>query len=83
MLLKKLFFTFLLLFGAVTIYTQHVAMNAPGVPSLSDADLLHGGSEAFLSISNLMIALGALVQLRRWSSAKLPSARRTAAAVRG
>ena len=76
-------FWFLLVFVAVTIYTQHVAVNVMGLPSLSHADLLHGGSEAFLSVSNLMIALGALVQLRRWSSGELPSARRTAAAVRG
>jgi hypothetical protein len=58
-------FWFLLVFVAVTIYTQHLAVNVRGLPSLSHAYLLHGGSEAFLSISNLMIALGALLQLRR------------------
>ena len=59
-------FWFLLVFVAVTIYAQHLAVDVRGLPSLSHADLLHGGSEAFLSISNLMIALGALLQLQRW-----------------
>ena len=67
-------FRFLLVFVAVTIYTQHVAVNVMGLPSLSHADLLHGGSEAFLSVSNLMIALGALVQLRRLQSGAVPPA---------
>ncbi|SRR6056297_63928 len=62
-------FWFLLVFVAVTIYTQHLAVDVRGLPSLSHADLLHGGSEAFLSISNLMIALGAMLQLRRLRAA--------------
>jgi hypothetical protein len=65
-------FWFLLVFVAVTIYSQHVAVNVMGLPSLSHADLLHGGSETFLSISNLMIALGAMRQLRRLRAGTAP-----------
>lgn len=58
-------FWFLLVFVVVTLISQHIAVNVRGLPSLAHADGLHGGSEAFLSISNLMIALGAHLQLRR------------------
>ncbi|MEE4639611.1 MAG: DUF2499 domain-containing protein [Wenzhouxiangella sp.] len=58
-------FWFLLVFVIVTLFNQHVAVNVWGLPSLSHADTLHGASEAVLSLSNLMIALGVHLQLRR------------------
>lgn len=61
-------FWFLLVFVGVTIFSQHVAVDRWGLPSLTHADALHGSSEAVLSISNLMIALGALLQIRRLRS---------------
>jgi hypothetical protein len=32
---------------------------------LADVDLLHGGAEAFLTLSNLLVALGFLARERR------------------
>jgi hypothetical protein len=58
-------FWFLLVFVIVTLFNQHVAVNVWELPSLSHADALHGASEAVLSLSNLMIALGVHFQLRR------------------
>ena len=63
-------FWFLLVFVVVTLVNQHVAVNLRGLPSLSHADLLHGASEAVLSVSNLMIALGVHLQLRRLGAAR-------------
>ncbi len=58
-------FWFLLVFVAVTIATTHVATHRLGLASLSHADLLHGGSEALLSVSNFLIAFGAFRRLRK------------------
>jgi len=66
-------FWFLLVFVVVTLINQHIAVNVWGLPSLSHADTLHGASEAFLSVSNLMIALGVHLQLRRLRAASPPS----------
>jgi hypothetical protein len=63
--LSVLGFWLLLLFVAVTITSRHVAVGVWGLPSLSHADALHGVSEAVLSLSNLMIALGVYGKLRR------------------
>jgi hypothetical protein len=57
-------FWLLLLFVAVTLASRHVAVTLWGLPSLSYADALHGASEAVLSLSNLMIALGVYQKLR-------------------
>lgn len=57
-------FWFLLVFVAVTIATTRIATAQLGLPSLSHADLLHGASEALLSVSNLLIALGVYWRLR-------------------
>lgn len=57
-------FWFLLVFVAVTIASTRLAVGRWGLPSLSHADVLHGASEALLSLSNLMIALGAYRRLR-------------------
>jgi hypothetical protein len=58
-------FWFLLVFVAVTITATYVATERLGLPSLTHADLLHGGSESFLSISNLLIAIGAYRRLQQ------------------
>jgi hypothetical protein len=57
-------FWFLLVFVAVTVATTQVATQRLGLPSLAHADLLHGGSEALLSVSNFLIALGVHRRLR-------------------
>ncbi len=66
-------FWFLLVFVIVTIFNQHLAVNVWGLPSLSHADTLHGASEAVLSVSNLMIALGVHLQLRRLRAQSSPA----------
>jgi hypothetical protein len=73
-------FWFLLVFVAVTLVSRHVAVELWGLPSLTHADVLHGASEAVLSVSNLMIALGAHLQLRRLrATGPLQAARRAPA----
>jgi len=57
-------FWFLLVFVAVTITTTRIATLRLGLPSLSHADLLHGASEALLSVSNALIAFGIYRRLR-------------------
>lgn len=61
-------FWFLLVFVAVTITATYIATERLGLPSLTHADLLHGGSESFLSISNLLIAIGAYRRLKQPAS---------------
>jgi hypothetical protein len=56
-------FWFLLVFVLVTLLSIHLAVERWGLPSLSHADALHGGSEALLSLGNLMIALGVAQRL--------------------
>ncbi len=58
-------FWFLLVFVAVTIIATWFATERLGLPSLAHADLLHGASESLLSLSNLLIALGVYLRLRR------------------
>jgi len=58
-------FWFMLVFVAVTVVAIEVATKQLGLPSLSHADVLHGGAESLLSISNFLIAFGAYRQLRR------------------
>jgi len=65
-------FWFLLVFVVVTLFNQHEAVNVRGLPSLSHADFLHGASEAVLSVSNLMIALGVHLQLRKLRASPRP-----------
>ncbi len=57
-------FWFLLVFVAVTITTTRIATLRLDLPSLSHADLLHGASEALLSVSNALIAFGIYRRLR-------------------
>ncbi len=56
-------FWFMLVFVAVTVAAIQVATKQLGLPSLSHADVLHGGAESLLSISNFLIAFGAYRRL--------------------
>ena len=66
-------FWFLLVFVAVAVVSTRIATVEYGLPSLSYADRLHGASESLLSISNLFVALGVFLQLKRFGQ---PAARR-------
>jgi hypothetical protein len=50
-------FQLTLVFVAVTIGASLLALQTTG-RQLADVDLLHGGAEAFLTLANLLIALG-------------------------
>lgn len=50
-------FAYLLLFVAATIPTGIISKTTFGV-SLADADWLHGGAEALLTVTNIMVLLG-------------------------
>ncbi len=50
-------FQLTLLFVAVTIVASIVALQTTG-RQLADVDRLHGGAEAFLTLANLLVALG-------------------------
>jgi hypothetical protein len=50
-------FQLTLLFVAVTIAASIVALQTSG-RQLADVDGLHGGAEAFLTLANLLVALG-------------------------
>jgi len=52
-------FWFVLVFISVTIFCMYLATEVRGFPTLSHDNLLHGLAESLLSISNLMIAIGA------------------------
>jgi hypothetical protein len=57
-------FWFVLVFISITIFCMYVATQVRGFPTLSHDDLLHGMAESLLSISNLMIVLGAHRQIK-------------------
>jgi len=57
-------FWLLLVFVAGTIAATVFATDRLGLASLSHADLLHGGSELLLTLSNLLIVLGVQLRLR-------------------
>lgn len=57
-------FWLLLLFVAITITTTHIAVHRQGLPSLSHDDLLHGLSEAVLTVANSLVALGVYLRIR-------------------
>ncbi len=50
-------FQFTLVFVAVTIGASIVALQTTG-RQLADVDALHGGAEAFLTLANLLVAVG-------------------------
>ena len=59
-------FWFLLVFISVTIFCMYLATQVRGFQTLSHDDLLHGVAESLLSMSNLMIAIGALRKIREY-----------------
>ncbi|MEI6638398.1 MAG: DUF2499 domain-containing protein [Chlorobium sp.] len=67
-------FWFVLLFISVTIFCMYLATQVRGYPTLSHDNLLHGLAESLLSISNLMIALGAHHKIREYNRTHLPGA---------
>lgn len=59
-------FWFVLVFISVTVYCIYLATVVRGYPTLSHDDLLHGLAESLLTVSNLMIAIGAHRQIRKF-----------------
>ncbi len=64
-------FWFLLVFISVTIFCMYLATEVRGYQTLSHDDLLHGVAESLLSMSNLMIAVGALRKIREYEREQL------------
>ena len=64
-------FWFLLVFISVTIFCMYLATQVRGFQTLSHDDLLHGVAESLLSMSNLMIAIGALRKIREYEREQL------------
>ncbi|NTU45431.1 MAG: DUF3593 domain-containing protein [Chlorobiaceae bacterium] len=61
-------FWFVLVFISVTIFCMYLATVVRGFPTLSHDDLLHGMAESLLTISNLMIAIGAHRKIREYET---------------
>ncbi len=57
-------FWFVLVFVIFTVACIELATNHRGFPTLTHDDFLHGLAESFLSLSNLMIALGVNQKIR-------------------
>lgn len=57
-------FQLTLLFVAVTIAASILALQTTG-QQLADVDPLHGGAEAFLTLANLLVAVGFSQAVRR------------------
>jgi hypothetical protein len=64
-------FWFVLVFITVTIFCMYVATQVRGYQTLSHDDLLHGAAESLLSLSNLMIAIGAHRKIREYERERL------------
>jgi len=64
-------FWFVLIFISVTICCMYVATQVRGYPTLSHDDLLHGAAESLLSVSNLMIAIGAHRKIKEYERGQL------------
>jgi len=61
-------FWFVLVFISVTVYCIYLATVVRGYPTLSHDDLLHGLAESLLTVSNLMIAIGAHRKIREFEA---------------
>ncbi len=59
-------FWFVLVFISVTVSLMYVSTEIRGFPTLSHDDLLHGGAESLLTISNMMIIIGIHRQIKRF-----------------
>lgn len=58
-------FWFLLVFISVTVFFMYLSTEVRAFPTLTHDDLLHGGAESLLTISNLMIIIGIHRQIKR------------------
>ncbi len=67
-------FWFVLIFISVTIFCMYLATQVRGYPTLSHDDLLHGAAESLLSVSNLMIAIGAHRKIKEYKREQLRTA---------
>jgi hypothetical protein len=68
-------FWFVLVFISVTVFFMYLATAERGYASLSHDDLLHGSAESLLTVSNLMIALGAHHRIRQYEAGKINAQR--------
>ncbi|NTW56849.1 MAG: DUF3593 domain-containing protein [Chlorobiaceae bacterium] len=68
-------FWFVVVFISVTVFFMYLATVKRGYASLSHDDLLHGSAESLLTVSNLMIALGAQRRIREFEAGKIPPQR--------
>ncbi|NTW68405.1 MAG: DUF3593 domain-containing protein [Chlorobiaceae bacterium] len=64
-------FWFVLVFISFTIFCMYLATVVRGFPTLSHDDLLHGVAESLLTISNLMIAIGAHRRIRDYETGRI------------
>jgi len=64
-------FWFVVVFISVTIFCMYLATQVRGYSTLSHDDLLHGLAESLLTVSNLMIALGAHRKIREFKHEQL------------
>ena len=64
-------FWFVLVFISVTVYCMYLATVVRGYPTLSHDDLLHGLAESLLSVSNLLIAIGAHRKIKEYEAGQL------------
>ena len=69
-------FWFVLVFISVTIFCMYLATQVRGYPTLSHDDLLHGMAESLLSVSNLMIAIGAHRKIKEFERGSFNKSRR-------
>ncbi|TLU87340.1 MAG: DUF3593 domain-containing protein [Chlorobium sp.] len=67
-------FWFVLVFISVTIFCMYLATQVRGYPTLSHDDLLHGVAESLLTVSNLMIVIGAQRKIREYERKQLAEA---------
>jgi hypothetical protein len=63
-------FWFVVVFISVTVFFMYLATVKRGYPTLSHDDLLHGSAESLLTMSNLMIAIGAQRKIREYERTK-------------
>jgi hypothetical protein len=61
-------FWFVLVFISVTVYCMYLATVIRGYPTLSHDDLLHGLAESLLTVSNLMIVIGARRKIKEYKT---------------
>ncbi|MBL6956692.1 MAG: DUF3593 domain-containing protein [Chlorobium phaeobacteroides] len=66
-------FWFVVVFISVTVSLMYVSSEIRGFPTLSHDDLLHGGAESLLTISNMMIIIGIHRQIKRFEKGQIAS----------